>query len=122
MKTLTLKDGSTIQFTDGSFITSLTTVVDTFDKVEDIRGLMTEDNLSECEFDGVAYSDILLDTVTTIAKNYSNVQATFFTKTTAEAEVEALKQQVATLEAENAQLADKAEAADILLGNEEVES
>lgn len=120
MKSLTLKDGTVIQFTDGSFITSLTTVVETFNEVEEIRGLMTEDNLSECDFDGVTYTDIRLDTVTTIAKDYSNVQATFFTKTTADAEIEALKQQVANLEAENAQLSDKAEAADILLGNEEV--
>lgn len=120
MKTLILRDGSGIQFTDNSFITNLVTVVSDFNAVDSLLDRMTEYNLSECTFNGVNYTDIIIDTVTTLSKGYGNVQVTFLTKTSSDAEIEALKQQIAELQEANANLSDKAEAADILMGNGEV--
>lgn len=120
MKTLVLKNGISLQFTDNSSITNLIAVVSNFTGVDDLRNVMTEDNLSQCNFDGIEYTDVVIDTVSTISKGYGNVQVTFFTKTTSDSEIEALKQQVAELQEVNANLSDKAEAADILMGNEEV--
>ena len=136
-----LKDGSTIEFTNDSTITHLTTVVLNFGLVNGLLNTMTEDNLSQCQFDGVDYTDVVLDTVTTFSKGYGNVQVTFLTKTESDEEIESLRQQVAELENqnqslvsenetltnenqelinENMALSDKAEAADILMGIEEV--
>lgn len=120
MKTLVLKNGTFLTFTDNSSITNLMTVVSNFTGVDDLRNVMTEDNLSQCTFNGIEYTDVVLDTVNTISKGYGNVQVTFLTKTTSDSEIEALKQQIAELQEANANLSDKAEAADILMGNGEV--
>lgn len=120
MKTLVLKNGTALQFTDNSNISNLMTVVQTFTDVDNLRSLMDEDNLSQCTFEGIDYTDIVLDTVTTLSRGYGNVQVTFLTKTTSDSEIEALKQQIAELQEANANLSDKADAADILMGNEEV--
>ena len=134
MKNLVLKDGSVIEFIDTSTLSSLVTVVNNFTDVENLRYQLSEDNLSECEFDGVTYTDVMLKTVIASADAYGNVQVAFYMATTETAEIEALKQQISVLQTENATLidenqalidenetlTDKADAADILLGNVEV--
>ena len=134
MKNLVLKDGSVIEFIDTSTLSSLVTVVNNFTDVENLRFQLSEDNLSECEFDGVTYKDVMLKTVIASADAYGSVQVAFYMATTETAEIEALKQQLSVLQTENATLidenqalidenetlTDKADAADILLGNVEV--
>jgi hypothetical protein len=95
-------------------------VVTNFSGIDTMLETMTEDNLSQCSFDGIEYTDVILDTVTTLSKGYGNIQVTFLTKTSTDVEIDALKQQIAQLEEANANLTDKADAADILMGNEEV--
>jgi hypothetical protein len=56
MKNLVLKDGSVIEFIDTSTLSSLVTVVNNFIDVENLRYQLSEDNLSECEFDGGTYT------------------------------------------------------------------
>ena len=127
MKVLRLKDGTCIQFTNNSSINNLITVVSTFDVIESLRTSLSQDNLSECNFDGKDYTDILLNSVSAFANDYGNVQTTFSMKSSSDAEIEELKQKVQELTDENKELikrndklSDKAEAADILMGNEEV--
>ena len=134
MKNLVLKDGSVVEFIDTSTLSSLVTVVNNFTDVENLRFQLSQENLSECEFDGIAYTDVTLKTVIASADAYGSVQVAFYMATTETAEIEALKQQLSVLQTENATLidenqalidenetlTDKADAADILLGNVEV--
>ena len=117
-KILGLKDGTLLEFVDSSTISKLITVVENYSAVDSLRAKLTPNNLSSCEFDGVSYTDVILDEVSTIAKDYGNVQVAFLTKAK---EVEELRGQIERLTELNEQLTDKANAADILLGNGEVE-
>ena len=121
MKVLTLKDGTELEFIDNSSINNLITVVGNFIDVENLRNSLSQDNLSECTFDGTEYKDVLLSKVIANADDYGNVTVVFSTKLSSDVQIETLKKQVQALENENAQLTDKADAADILMGNKEVE-
>ena len=126
-KVLVFKDGNSITFTDNSTITDLQTVVANYAGVDGLRVEFTEENMSEVTFDNVVTKDLLPVCSTANANAEGNVTVHFINKFKADKEIQDLKAQVAELETqnqelinENEQLSDKAEAADILLGNEEV--
>lgn len=121
-KILVFADGSSIEFTDNSYIDTLTTVVNSYAEVDTMRAKFTEANLTGATFNGEAVEGVVPVSSSAQADVEGGVTVTFFNSVKADAEVKALKQQVAQLQAENAELTDKAQAADILLGNEEVES
>ena len=121
-KILVFKDGTEITFADSSIITDLQTVTEDYADIDALRAKFTEDNLSEVIFDGTETTGLLPVLSTASADVDGNVTVHFINKFKTDVEIANLKAQVAELEAENATLSDKAEAADILLGNEEVES
>lgn len=127
-KVLTFHDGTQATFTDNSTITNLQTVLGTYAEVDPLRAKFTELNLEVVDFNGTEYKDLVPVSCNAIALPGENVSVSFINKFKDDARIAELEQQVAELEAENAelineneQLSDKAEAADILLGNEEVE-
>lgn len=120
-KVLIFKNGQSVTFTDNSILTDLQTVVANYASVDGLRAEFTEENMSEITFDDVVYTDLLPVSSIASANAEGNVTVHFINRFRADKEIEELKAQVAELEAQNEQLSDKAEAADILLGNEEVE-
>lgn len=120
-KVLIFKDGNSVTFTDNSVITDLQTVVTNYASVDGLRAEFTEENLSEITFDDVVVTDLLPVLSTASANPEGNVTVHFINRFKADKEIEKLKAQVAELEAQNEQLTDKADAADILMGNKEVE-
>ena len=52
MKTLTLSNGKSYDFTDNSHITRLVKEVEAFSEIDEIAADMTEENLSGATFDG----------------------------------------------------------------------
>lgn len=123
-KVLTFKNGNSITFTDTSTITELQTVVTSYAEVDSMRLEFTTYNLSDVTFDSIRYTNIIPVSSTATANAEGNITVRFINEYKASEEVQKLKEQIAELEAENAELAneneqltDKAEAADILLGN-----
>lgn len=126
MKTLLLKDKTELSFEDASTISMLQATESSFGAVDSIKESLTAENLSEVTFDDVEYKDLTLGNITASAQQ-NDVSIIIELKTGEEAELERLTEQVEELEAENTslraeneKLSDKAMAADILLGNEEV--
>lgn len=126
MKILILKDKTELSFEDASTISMLQATKPAFSLVDSIKESLTAENLSEVTFDDVEYKDLTLGNITASAQN-DDVSIIIELKTQQEAELDRLTEQVEQLEAENTSLkaenemlSDKAEAADILLGNEEV--
>lgn len=126
MVKLLLKDKTELFFEDASTISMLQASESSFSLVDSIKESLTTENLSECTFDGVEYKDLTLGNITASAQ-HDDVSIIIELKTGEEAELERLTEQVEQLEAENTSLkaenemlSDKAEAADILLGNKEV--
>lgn len=126
MKTLILKDKTELFFEDSSTISMLQATESSFGAVDSIKESLTAENLSEVTFDDVEYKDLTLGNITASAQ-HDDVSIIIELKTQEEAELERLTEQVEELEAENTSLkaenemlSDKAEAADILLGNKEV--
>ena len=126
-KLLVLNNGESIEFTNASTPTKLSTVVNSYTAVEEIRGKLTRENLEGATFDGVELHDFMPISSNATALAAGNVSVTFKNTLEANAQIEELKKENAQLKTANAELvrenealADKAEAADILLGNEEV--
>lgn len=120
MKTLVFADGSSQVFTENSKPSELIAVFEDFIGVDELRGKMTEENLDGATFDGQTLVGYIPISVVASAKAEGNITVVFVNKIKADVQVEELIQQVAQLQEENEQLTDKAGAADILLGNEEV--
>lgn len=126
MKILILKDKTELYFEDDSTLSMLQITESSFSLVDSIKESLTTENLSEVTFDDVEYKDLTLGNITASAQ-HDDVSIIIELKTQQEAELDRLTEQVEQLEAENTSLkaenemlSDKAEAADILLGNEEV--
>lgn len=126
MKSLVLKDKTELYFEDSSILSLLQATESSFSAVDSIKESLTPDNLSECIFDDVEYKDLTLGNITASGMN-EEVSVIIELKTPQDAELDRLTEQVRQLEtentslkAENEMLSDKAEAADILLGNKEV--
>lgn len=126
MKKLILKNKTELYFDDSSVLSLLQATESSFSAVDSIKESLTPDNLSECIFDDVEYKNLTLGNITASAQ-HDDVSIIIELKTQEEAELERLTEQVEELEAENTslkaeneKLSDKAMAADILLGNEEV--
>lgn len=126
-KRLTFKDGKSFMFTDTSVITDLQTVVTDYAEVDSMRLEFTTYNLSDVTFDGEKYTGIVPISSKAGADAEGNITVHFINEYKASEEIQKLREQIVALETkntelinENAQLTDKAEAADILLGNKEV--
>lgn len=124
MKILVLKDKTELDFSDSSELSMLQATESSFSAVDLLKELLTADNLSEVTFDDVEYKDLTLGNITASAHD-DEVSIIVELKTEQEQEIERLTAEVEQLETENAELiaeneslSDKAEAADILLGNE----
>ncbi len=124
MKILVLKDKTELSFEDSSTLPMLQTTELSFGAVDSMKESLTIDNLSDCTFDDVEYKDLILGNITASAHD-DEVSIIIELKTEQEREIERLTAEVEQLETENAaliieneSLSDKAEAADILLGNE----
>lgn len=63
-KTLTLKDGTQYACAVTSTITSIIIPASDFAEVGAIYDTLTPENLSECNLDGVPYTDVILEGVT----------------------------------------------------------
>lgn len=122
MKTLVFADGTSLEFVDTSTVTYLQTVVNTYSEVDAIRNKFTEANLASVTFDGESYQDLIPVSCDANAEASESITISIVNAFKQDEEIKMLRKQVQDLEAQNAVLADKAEAADILLGNEEVES
>lgn len=59
MKTLTLKNGDSLNFTDSSTIYDLVTVVNDSSDIDSIRKKLTKENLSACSFNDEDYTLIV---------------------------------------------------------------
>lgn len=59
MKTLTLKNGDSLNFTDSSTIYDLVTVVNDSSDIDSIRKKLTKENLSACSFNDEDYTLII---------------------------------------------------------------
>lgn len=124
MKTLVLKDKTELNFSDSSELSMLQTTESSFSLVDSIKESLTVENLSDCTFDEVEYRNLTLGNITASAHG-DEVSIIVELKTEQDQEIERLTAEVEQLETENAaliveneNLSDKAEAADILLGNE----
>ena len=124
MKSLILKDKTELFFEDASTISMLQATELSFGAVDSMKKPLTTDNLSDCTFDDVEYKNLTLGNITASAHD-DEVSIIVELKTEEEQEIERLTAEVEQLETENAaliaeneSLSDKAEAADILLGNE----
>lgn len=59
MKSLILKNGVALEFTESSTILDLVNVFDNFESIDSIRPLLTADNLDGATFDGEPVSNVI---------------------------------------------------------------
>lgn len=86
MKSLKLKDGDTIQFSDASNIHNLVGVYTGYAAIDSVREKLTAENLSSCELDEEEYTNIIPVGVTATSEMDGNVTATFATRDLTEIE------------------------------------
>lgn len=127
-KVLLFKDGSQLEFTSNSTASNLFAVVTSYSAIDNMRAKFTEENLEGATFDGVVLHDYIPVSSSATASAEGNITVNFVNALKSNAEIEELQKRITELEAENeslvtenANLSDKAEAADILLGNTEVD-
>lgn len=90
-KTLTLVDGTAIEFTDASTISKLVGVYSTFAEIDTILASFTTDNLNGADFDGSEVTDVVaLGVSVPVVASGENVTAYFTTR--AKTDVELLQE------------------------------
>ena len=103
MKTLTLNNETTFNFTDESTILSLVTVLDTFAEVDEMREALTEENLAGATFDGETVENIVPVVCYGRAEVDGKVVVTFSNRV--KTEVEIMSEQITELQEAMAEIA-----------------
>lgn len=103
MKTLTLNNETSFNFTDESTILALVTVLDTFTEVDEIRDAMTEENLAGATFDGETVENIIPLAISARADADGKVVVNFTNRE--KTEVEIMKDEITELQAALAEIA-----------------
>ncbi|MBQ6441050.1 MAG: hypothetical protein IJJ13_00455 [Lachnospiraceae bacterium] len=80
MKSLKLKNGEVIQFSDASSIHNLVGVYQTYGEVDGVRAQLTVENLSSCELDEEKFTRIIPVGVSASSDMEGNVTASFATR------------------------------------------
>lgn len=80
MKLITFADGNTIQATDTSTMLKAVFVVKSFDLVEDIRNMFTEENMKKCSCGEQNFENIIPVSCKAIAQSGENVTVTIVNK------------------------------------------
>ena len=86
MKSLKLKNGEVIQFSDASSIHNLVGVYPTYGEVDSVREKLTVENLSSCELDEEEFTRIIPVGVSASSDMDGNVTASFMTRDLTEIE------------------------------------
>ncbi len=80
MKSLKLKNGEVIQFSDASSIHNLVGVYQTYGEIDSVREKLTLENLSSCELDEEEFTKIIPVGVSASSDMNGNVMANFSTR------------------------------------------
>lgn len=104
MKNLKLKDGTVIPFTDTSTMYNLVGVYPQYAGVDSVRAHFTQENLTKCEFDDVAYEKIIPVGVSASSDMDGNVTAIFSTREMTD--IEKIQEQLETHEEEITEIQD----------------
>ena len=87
-KVLVFKDGHSVEFTDNSTITNLTTVVNSYTAIDTIASYFTEANLVGATFDGESLLDVIpVSMEATSDYDSVNVTVTFFNRYKTDSEI-----------------------------------